>query len=96
MLLCRILQTLFKYIIKKFHEHKKKIDINRLPLDFDEIELIAATYERVNQGNLKVTVKDINNNALSYCIVDLSTLKDNQKIKLKLNKQITINNDRRY
>ena len=55
---------------------------------FDEIELIAATYERVNQGNLKVTVKDINNNALSYCIVDLSTLKDNQKIKLKLNKPV--------
>ena len=32
-------KTLFKYLIKKFHEHKKKIDVNRLPLDFDEIEL---------------------------------------------------------
>ena len=32
-------KTLFKYLIKKFHEHKKKIDVNRIPLDFDEIEL---------------------------------------------------------
>lgn len=32
-------RTLSKYLIKRFHEHKKKIDINRLPFDFDEIEL---------------------------------------------------------
>ena len=32
-------RTLAKFILKQFHEHKKKIDINRIPFDFNEIEI---------------------------------------------------------
>lgn len=55
---------------------------------FDEIEFMFSTYARENQGNLKVTINDINNNEISHCIVDLSSLKDNQNIKFKLNRAV--------
>ena len=32
-------RNLSKFLVKKFHEHKKNIDINRIPLDFNEIEI---------------------------------------------------------
>ena len=32
-------RTLAKFLLKQFHEHKKKIDINRIPFDFNEIEV---------------------------------------------------------
>ena len=31
-------RTLFKFIIANFHQRKKNIDLNRLPLDFKEIQ----------------------------------------------------------
>lgn len=55
---------------------------------FDEIELKVGTYGRNNKGNLKISIVDLNNNELSFSLVDLSTLKDNQNIKLKLNKPV--------
>ena len=75
-------RTLFKYIIANFHQRKKNIDLNRLPLDFKEIQktiksiLLQKDMDSVNRllqlfDTMEKTVKEI----------DISTFKNKSIIK---------------
>jgi hypothetical protein len=75
-------RTLFKYIISNFHQRKKNIDLNRLPLDFKEIQKVIKTIlqqkdmDSVNRilslfDTMEKTVKE----------VDISTFKNKSIIK---------------
>ena len=75
-------RTLFKFIIANFHQRKKNIDLNRLPLDFKEIQktvrtiLLQKDMDSVNRilslfDTMEKTVKE----------VDISTFKNKSIIK---------------
>ena len=75
-------RTLFKFIIANFHQRKKNIDLNRLPLDFKEIQKVIKTIlqqkdmDSVNRilslfDTMEKTVKE----------VDISTFKNKSIIK---------------
>ena len=80
-------RTLFKFIIANFHQRKKNIDLNRLPLDFKEIQKVIKTIlqqkdmDSVNRilslfDTMEKTVKevDISNFKNKSIIKDVSKL----------------------
>ena len=67
-------RTLFKYILQNFHQRKKLIDLNRLPLDFKEIQIAVKNIlkhkdmDSVNRllslfDTMEKTVKEIDLNS---------------------------------
>ena len=75
-------RTLFKYIIANFHQRKKNIDLNRLPLDFKEIQKIVKSIlqqKDMDSVNRLLALFDTMEKAIKE--VDISTFKNKSIIK---------------
>lgn len=75
-------RTLFKYIIANFHQRKKNIDLNRLPLDFKEIQKTVKSIlqqKDMDSVNRLLTLFDTMEKTIKE--VDISTFKNKSIIK---------------
>ena len=75
-------RTLFKYIIANFHQRKKNIDLNRLPLDFKEIQKTVKSIlqqKDMDSVNRLLTLFDTMEKTVKE--VDISTFKNKSIIK---------------
>lgn len=75
-------RTLFKYILHNFHQRKKKIDLNRLPLDFKEIQLTVKNilkHKDKDSVNRLITLFDTMEKTVKE--VDISTFPNKSIIK---------------
>ena len=75
-------RTLFKYIISNFHQRKKNIDLNRLPLDFKEIQKTVKSIlqqKDMDSVNRLLTLFDTMEKTIKE--VDISTFKNKSIIK---------------
>lgn len=75
-------RTLFKYIIANFHQRKKTIDLNRLPLDFKEIQKTVKSIlqqKDMDSVNRLLTLFDTMEKTIKE--VDISTFKNKSIIK---------------
>lgn len=75
-------RTLFKFIIANFHQRKKNIDLNRLPLDFKEIQKTVKSIlqqKDMDSVNRLLTLFDTMEKTVKE--VDISTFKNKSIIK---------------
>ena len=75
-------RTLFKYIIANFDQRKKNIDLNRLPLDFKEIQKTVKSIlqqKDMDSVNRLLTLFDTMEKTIKE--VDISTFKNKSIIK---------------
>ena len=96
-------RTLFKYILQNFHQRKKLIDLNRLPLDFKEIQIAVKNIlkhkdmDSVNRllslfDTMEKTVKEIDLNSFH----NKSIIKDVVKLMRVLHVQQNPKNPMKY
>ena len=75
-------RTLFKFIIANFHQRKKNIDLNRLPLDFKEIQkTIKAILLQKDMDSVDRILRLFDTMEKTVKEVDISTFKNKSIIK---------------
>ena len=75
-------RTLAKFILKQFHEHKKKIDINRIPFDFNEIEIaIKKILAHKDKESIERILVNVNKMEKHPKEINLSTFENKSIIK---------------
>ena len=75
-------RTLFKYIIANFQQRKKNIDLNRLPLDFKEIQkTIKAILQQKDMDSVNRLLQLFDIMEKTVKEIDISTFKNKSIIK---------------
>ena len=75
-------RTLFKYIISNFHQRKKNIDLNRLPLDFKEIQkTVRSILQQKDMDSVNRLLSLFDTMEKTVKEVDISTFKNKTIIK---------------
>ena len=75
-------RTLFKYIIANFHQRKKNIDLNRLPLDFKEIQkTVKSILQQKDMDSVNRLLQLFDTMEKTVKEIDISTFKNKSIIK---------------
>ena len=75
-------RTLFKFIIANFHQRKKNIDLNRLPLDFKEIQkTIKSILQQKDMDSVNRLLQLFDTMEKTVKEIDISTFKNKSIIK---------------
>ena len=75
-------RTLFKFIILNFHQRKKNIDLNRLPIDFKEVQkIIKSILQQKDMDSVNRILSSFDSMEKTVKEVDISTFKNKTIIK---------------